>query len=210
MDEASLKQQESADAVSDEEDLRLIDLVCSGDRVAFDRLVIKYRDRIVSFCVRMLGDFQEGEDAAQDTFLKVYGNIGRFKAESRFSTWLYRIAVNTCRNQRRSWWGRVWRAALYLDKPVIDGEGKEEPRELGDTSMLPSKDLERKTRATAIRAAIGRLPAIHRELVILRDIQGKSYEEIEAIAGVPGGTVRSRLARARAALQNELKGMYYE
>jgi RNA polymerase sigma-70 factor, ECF subfamily len=198
------------DAAPDNEDVRLVELARSGDRIAFDRLVLKYRDRIVSLCVRTLGNFQEGEDAAQEVFVKVYEHLGRFKGEASFSTWIYRIAVNTCRNQGRSWWGRVWRTADHLDKSAVDNEGNERQRELGDTRMVPSKDLDRKIRAEAIKGAIGRLPLIHRELVILRDVDGKSYEEIEEITGVAEGTVKSRLARARAALQNELKGIMYE
>lgn len=194
----------------DDEDLKLIELVRAGDRIAFDRIVLKYRDRIVSLCARVLGDSREGEDAAQETFVKVYGNIGRFKGESRFSTWLYRIAVNTCRNFGRSWWDRLWRTAYRLDTTVIADNGEERRRELEDTSMLPTKDLERKRRAAVIREAIGKLPVNHRELVILRDIQEQSYDEIARITGLPEGTVKSRLARAREALRNDLKGLQYE
>jgi RNA polymerase sigma-70 factor, ECF subfamily len=211
MNGASAEQARATESLGpDNEDVQLIERVRSGDRIAFDRLVLKYRDRIVSLCVRTLGDFHEGEDAAQETFVKAYGNIDRFKGEAGFSTWLYRIAVNTCRNHGRSWWGRVWHSAYHLDKTTVDGEGNELQRELSDTRMVPSKDLERKIRAEAINGAIGRLPAIHRELVILRDIDGKTYEEIETITGIAEGTVKSRLARARATLQNELKGLVYE
>jgi RNA polymerase sigma-70 factor, ECF subfamily len=194
----------------DEEDLRLGENVRRGDRISFDRLVIKYRDRIVSLCVRTLGDFQEGEDAAQESFIKAYRNIAGFRGGASFSTWIYRIAVNTCRNQGQSWWGRVWRTAQHLDKTTDDGEGNEGKVELADDGPLPSGELDRKIRTKAVYAAIKKLPLIHRELVVLRDIEGKSYEEIEAVTGVPAGTVKSRLARARAALQNDLKGLYYE
>jgi RNA polymerase sigma-70 factor (ECF subfamily) len=211
MNRATIEQaQSSVNPDSDRDDLKLIELIRTGDRIAFDRLVIKYRDRIVTLCVRTIGNFQEGEDAAQETFVKVYENIGRFKGDACFSTWLYRIAINTCRNHGRSWWGQVWRTADHLDKSTTDDEGKPQLRELSDTRMLPSKDLERTTLAAAINAAIGKLPAMHRELVVLRDVQGKSYEEIEGITGLAEGTVKSRLARARDALQKELKGLYYE
>jgi RNA polymerase sigma-70 factor (ECF subfamily) len=208
VEQAQAPKQPAADA--DEEDLYLVEQVRLGDRISFDRLVLKYQGRIVSLCVRTLGDFQDGEDAAQETFVKAYVNIGRFKGKAGFSTWLYRIAINTCRNHGRSWWGRLWRHAYRLDKTTIDDEGNELQRELADTGTLPSEELEQKTRAAAVLAAIRKLPLIHRELVVLRDIEGKSYEEIEAISGVAEGTVKSRLARARAALQNELKGLFYE
>ncbi|HUI92470.1 MAG TPA: sigma-70 family RNA polymerase sigma factor [Chitinivibrionales bacterium] len=191
----------------DEEDLRLVENVRQGDRISFDRLVLKYRDRIVMLCVRTLGDFQEGEDAAQETFVKAYRSIGGFRGRASFSTWLYRIAVNTCRNQGQSWWNRAWRTALHLDKPAVDGEGNEMQTELAGDDPPASAELDRKRTGEAIRAAIKKLPLIHRQLIVLRDIEGKSYEEIEGITGVPAGTVKSRLARARAALQNDLKGL---
>jgi|WetSurMetagenome_2_1015567.scaffolds.fasta_scaffold00077_41 RNA polymerase sigma-70 factor, ECF subfamily len=198
--------QPSPQPASDDEDVRLVALAQGGDRIAFDRLVVKYRDRIVSLCVRTLGDFSGGEDAAQETFFKAYTNVHRFTGDAAFSTWLYRIAVNTCTNQGTSWWSRTWRAALHLDKEIKDEEGGARPRELGDTSMLPSKELERKTAAAALKTAIQKLPLIHRQLVILRDMEGKSYEEIRVITGISEGTVKSRLARARAALRKDLQG----
>lgn len=211
MNEASPEQApENVNPAADSEDIRLVELARSGDRIAFDRIVLKYRGRIVTLCVRLLGDFQEGEDAAQETFVKAYRGLGRFKGEAGLSTWLYRIAVNTCRNHGRSWWNRLWRSAYHLDKSSVDDDGSVQQRELGDTRMMPSNDLERKLLSEALNKAIGKLPLIHRELVILRDIDGRSYEEIETITGIAQGTVKSRLARARSTLQRELKGTLYE
>ncbi len=194
-------------ALAEDEDLRLIRLFIDGDRIAFDRIVKKYQHQIIAFCVRQLGNFNDGEEAAQETFIKVYRNINLFRGDCRFSTWIYTIAVNTCRNMGQSWWNRLWKGALKIDKPVSTEDGEEEIRDLRDTRNLPSKDLDRKCQAEVIKAAMSKLPAIHRELIILRDFQDLHYEEIEKITGLSSGTIKSRLSRARAALQNELKGL---
>ena len=193
-----------------DEDLKLVELFRSGDRIAFDRLVTRYQARIIGLCVKVLGNTSDGEDAAQDTFMKMYKNIAQFRGNSRFSTWLYTIALNTCRNSGRSWWSNVWKKSYKLDKQSSGEDGGEYNRELCDTRMLPSKDLDRNIRATVIERAIKKLPAIHRELVILRDFQELSYEEIKTITKISLGTIKSRLARARGALQQELRGVYDE
>jgi RNA polymerase sigma-70 factor, ECF subfamily len=191
--------------VTSDEDRELVDDSIKGDRTSFSRLVLKYRDRILALCTRMLGSADEGEDAAQDTFIKAYGSLEQFRSEAQFSTWIYRIAVNTCRNYQRSWWSRLFRNARKIDR--TDESDDDTPRsvELGDTSMLPSKELERKQLAGRLQAALLKLPLIHRELIILRDIDERSYEEIALISGITLGTVKSRLARARSTLQKELR-----
>jgi RNA polymerase sigma-70 factor (ECF subfamily) len=196
-----------APAMELDDDSRLIQLFRDGDRVAFDRLVLKYQRQIIAFCVRQLGNYSDGEEAAQETFFKVYRNISQFRGDCCFSTWIYTIAVNTCRNMGQSWWKKLWKGALKIDKPVSVEDGDEEIRDLRDTRNLPSKDLDRKCQAEEIKEALSKLPAIHKELIILRDFQELHYEEIEKITGLSSGTIKSRLARARAALQNELKGL---
>jgi RNA polymerase sigma-70 factor (ECF subfamily) len=169
--------------------------------------VVKYQQQIIAFCVRQLGNYSDGEEAAQETFFKAYRNISQFRGDCRFSTWIYTIAVNTCRNMGQSWWNRLWKSALKIDKPVSTEDGEEEIRDLRDTRNLPSKDLDRKCQAEVIKVALSRLPAIHKELIILRDFQDMHYEEIEKITGLSSGTIKSRLARARVSLQSELKGL---
>lgn len=191
------------------DDAALVAAFRQGSEPAFNRLVLRYQDMITGLCVRLLGNREDGEEAAQETFVKAYKGMARFRSEAVFSTWLYRIALNTCRNVHKSWWQRLRRRAVRLDRPVETETGAE-PRELGDTRMLPEKELHRKRLATAINRALKTLPANRRELVVLRDVQGMSYEEIERITGIAPGTVKSRLARARAALQRELKDIHYE
>jgi RNA polymerase sigma-70 factor (ECF subfamily) len=199
------KPQDAGTGGATDVDARLVRVAREGDRIAFDRIVLKYRDPIVGLCVRLLGDYADGEDAAQEVFVKVYRNIASFKGDSLFSTWIYRIAVNTCRNRQTSWWARLRKRAVRLDgEPESDG-GR--PAEIADTSMSPEKDLERRRTAEAITRGLRALPRNHRELIVLRDVQGLSYEEIERVTGLAEGTVKSRLARARTALRNELKGL---
>ena len=188
------------------DDLKLVELCRSGDRVAFDRLVLKYQHRVVGMCTRLLASRMDGEDAAQECFVKVYTNISRFAGESSFSTWLYRIAVNTCRNRHRSWWTRLRRQSTPLDTGQgRDDDDSRQPADIGDTRFTPVKDLERKRLAAALEKAVNELPLQQRELVVLRDIQGLSYEEIETVTGQAEGTVKSRLFRARSQLQQKLK-----
>jgi RNA polymerase sigma-70 factor (ECF subfamily) len=193
-----------------DEDLLLVEMFSMGDRIAFDRLVVKYQKQIITLCVRLLGNEPDGEDAAQETFVKIYRNLNQFRGDCRFSTWIYTVAINTCRNMGQSWWNRMWKGSTKIDKPITDEDGKEGSCDLRDTRLLPSKDFDRKYQAAAIKEALSKLPSIHRELIVLRDFKELRYEEIEAITGISLGTIKSRLARARTALQNELKGLYYE
>jgi RNA polymerase sigma-70 factor (ECF subfamily) len=195
----------AAAGVGSDEDALLVKGCRAGDRTAFNRLVLKYQDRIVSLCVRLAGSLPDGQDAAQEVFVKAFRSIGLFKGESRFSTWLYRIAVNTVRNQRRSWWHRLWSASSHAG-----GAGEGFCEEIADSGALPDAELQRKRIGRAIGRALLALPARGRELVVLRDIQGLSYEEIEAATGMKLGTVKSGLARAREALRRELSGVMDE
>lgn len=188
---------------SNDEDVRFIAAFINGDRSAFNCLVNKYMDLVVNLCVQVIGNFADGEDMAQDTFVKVFKNLSKFKGESLFTTWLYRIAVNTSRNFLRSRWRKYKRVTRSLDTSTDEHRSFE----IGDTSMLPSKDYERIKTAEKVKASLQALPLKFRELIILRDIQGLSYNEIESILGLSLGTVKSRLARARSAMAQKLGGI---
>ncbi len=189
------------------DDRDLVALCRQGDRIAFDRLIRRYQSMIVSLCVRLMGDREEGIDAAQDAFVKAYRHIGGFKGDARFSTWLYQIAVNTCRNKRSCWWRRLMSRAVRLDQPRDTRDEKSAPCELADTRMTPLKDLQRHRRTAMLRQALAALAPRQRELIVLRDLDGLSYEEIGIVAGISSiGTVKSRIARARNELRRRLKG----
>jgi RNA polymerase sigma-70 factor (ECF subfamily) len=188
------------------EDAVLIRAFCKGDKAAFDNLVLKHKDRVFNLCYRLLGDYEEANDSAQEAFIKVYGSLRKFRFESAFSTWLYRIAVNTCKNKRKSWAFRQKRKTVFADNPVSGNRAQPGP-EIQDESQSPAMVLERKERMRAIQEAINALPPEQKEVVTLRDIEGLSYEEVAEITGLNLGTVKSRLARARQDLRKKLRSV---
>ena len=194
------------DARPTERDSLLIKAFQEGNREAFDGLVLKHKDRVFNLCYWFLGDYQEANDIAQETFIKVFRSLKAFRFESAFTTWLYRIAVNTCRNRLKSAEYRRKRKMVRIDNP-----GEENPSgphsELKDESLSPLNSLERKEKIMAIREAIHSLPGIQKEVVTLRDIEGFSYEEIAQVTGLNLGTVKSRLARARLDLKERLRSV---
>jgi RNA polymerase sigma-70 factor (ECF subfamily) len=189
---------------SGQEDEVLIKNFLANDVRSFDRLVIKYKDMIFNLCFRMLGDYDEADDCSQETFIKVYNNLRSFRYQSSFLTWLYRIAVNTCRNRMASMYTRINKRTVRIDNPADDGS---EPREIRDSSYDPNVVFEKNEQKRNIHAAISSLPKELKMLVILRDMEGKPYEDIAEITGTAIGTVKSRLARARHLLREKLKGV---
>ncbi len=190
---------------SSEADAALVRAVQKGDVAAFDRLVLKHKDKLFNLVYWFLGDYQEANDCAQDTFIKVFKSINTFRFESAFSTWLYRIAMNTCKNRFKSLAFRWRKMTVPLENP--EGSGDVNPCfEIRDNAPSPVNQLEKKERRLLIQKAIYSLPEAQKQVVVLRDIQGLSYEEIADITGLNLGTVKSRLARARLALRNRLEG----
>ncbi|MBW2064729.1 MAG: sigma-70 family RNA polymerase sigma factor [Deltaproteobacteria bacterium] len=191
---------------SAQEDAALVKAFREGDRSAFDKLVLKHKDRIFNLCYRFLADYQEANDSAQETFISAYRSLKRFRFESAFSTWLYRIAVNTCRNKLKSSGYRKKMVTVSMDNPSPSHDVSPSV-DIPDESRSPSVELEKKERLALIGDAINRLPGDQKEVVILRDINGLSYDEISGITGLNLGTVKSRIARARQGLREMLKGV---
>ncbi|KWT91588.1 RNA polymerase sigma factor [Candidatus Magnetominusculus xianensis] len=189
---------ETANAVHDAESLAAG--ASRGDSDAFDRLVLMYKDKIYNLCYRFLGVHAEAEDAAQDVFMKVYTSINQFKFQASFSTWLYRIAVNTCKNRLKSY---TWRNFFSFKAGITD----EELPEITDSRPLPDMQMEKAQLTRAVEKAIAALPVAQRLVVVLRDIEGLSYEEISTITGFNPGTVKSKISRARQALRDKLQGV---
>jgi RNA polymerase sigma-70 factor (ECF subfamily) len=189
---------------SREEDGGLVKAFQVGDRTAFDALVLKHKDKVFNLCYWFLGDRQEAHDSAQDTFIKVYRSLKKFRLESAFSSWLYRIAANTCKNRLKSSEYRHKKKIVWLDNPG-EIEGGQYSAEIHDQSPSPMIDFEKKERMMLIQRAIASLPTDQRTIVVLRDIEGLSYEEIANITGLNFGTVKSRLSRARQQLRNKLR-----
>ncbi len=190
------------------EDWQLVRDIQAGKMPAFDKLVIKYQDAIFNLCFRMLGDYDEANDCAQETFIKVYNNIKSFKFKSSFSTWLYRIAINTCKNFISSQAFKMKQKTIRLDNPGPSSTEEETGQiDICDESSNPADLYEKKEKEMIIQETIETLPARQRMLVVLRDIEGKSYEEIADITGIKLGTIKSKLARARQELRGKLQGV---
>ena len=189
-----------AQGLSAEEALFVSRLQANED-AAYDELVRIYSASIFHVAYRMLGEPAEASDAVQEIFLKVFRNIGGFKGEAALKTWVFRIAFSELLNRLR-WWRRRHRfATMSLDEqPNGTGIGHSVP----SPSPTPEQMLQAKEQETAIHQALGRLSKDHRSIIVLRDIEGFSYNEIADVLGVSIGTVKSRLARARSDLKKSL------
>ena len=173
-----------------------------GDRDAFAALVARHAPRVLSAAWRILGDRALAEDAAQETFLSAFEALPSFRADASVATWLYRIAVNTCRDLLRS---QAVRRSMSLT-----GEGEDFPPEPAGTSAehrSPEELLRRKQQARQLEQAIGRLPPLYREAFVLRHVEGLSYEEMSEALGADGSTLRMRVYKARQELSQELASL---
>ena len=188
----------------DREDRILAEQFLDGDNDAFDTLVGNYQNMVYNVCYRMMGNHADACDCAQDVFIKVFSSLKTFEFRSSFSTWLYRIAMNTCKNRHASLFFRVRKKMLRIDAPR-EVEEETRPFEISDESLSPGRVIEQKEKEKHIQKAINKLNTAQKTLIILRDIEGKPYEEIGRITGCKMGTVKSKLARARLALREKLK-----
>ncbi len=186
--------------LSEDLDQELVLRVQQGDKSAFDLLVIKYQHRIVHLVNRYVKDPSEAQDVAQDTFIKAYRALGDFRGESAFYTWLYRIAINTAKNYLLS------RSRRHIDYEidVQDAEQVESSGQLKDMDT-PDNLLMNEQIIKVIKVAIEKLPEEMRIAITLREFEGMSYEEIAEAMDCPIGTVRSRIFRAREAIDEKLK-----
>jgi RNA polymerase sigma-70 factor (ECF subfamily) len=189
-------------AMSDRDiDQQLVERVQRGDKAAFDLLVSKYQRKIFRLLSRLIRDPTEIEDVAQEAFVKAYRALPNFRGESAFYTWLYRIAINTAKNYLVSL-GR--RAPTTTEADIEDAETFDDGEHLRDLNT-PDSMLLTKQVAEAVNRAIDRLPEDLRTAIVLRELEGLSYEEIAESMRCPIGTVRSRIFRAREAIAMELR-----
>jgi len=178
----------------------------AGESGVFDKLVLRHKDKVFNLCYRFLGDHQEANDSAQEIFIKVYQSLKKFRFKSSFSTWLYRITLNTCKNRIKSMEYRFKKRMKRLDIQEMPTHGNPS-NEWVDESQSPMAALEKKERSRIIQEAINSLPETKRTMILLRDIEGLTYDEIAEVAGLNLGTVKSKLARARADLRDKLRGV---
>jgi len=194
--EKSMKEQKGNNAELDKE---LVLKVQQGDKAAFDLLVIKYQHRIIQLVNRYVKDPSEAQDVAQEAFIKAYRALGNFRGDSAFYTWLYRIAINTAKNYL------VSRSRRYSDYQVDvqDAEQVENAPQLKGMDT-PEYLLMNDEIVSVIKAAIEKLPEDMKMAIMLREFEGLSYEEISQAMECPVGTVRSRIFRAREAIDEKL------
>lgn len=185
--------------LSEDLDQDLVRRVQQGDKAAFDLLVIKYQHRIVHLVNRYVKDPSEAQDVAQDSFIKAYKALGDFRGDSAFYTWLYRIAINTAKNYLLS---RSRRHSDY-EVDMQDAEQIENAPQLKDIET-PEHQLMNEQIIAVIKSAIEKLPEEMRIAITLREFEGMSYEEIAEAMDCPIGTVRSRIFRAREAIDEKL------
>jgi RNA polymerase sigma-70 factor (ECF subfamily) len=175
----------------------------SDNVAAFDLLVGRYKDPLTNFVYRFLGDWEECNDVVQETFIRLYRNKHSYKPVAKFSTWLYTIATNLARTQLRR--RNRWR---FLS---LSPRGKDDPEpqfDLPDDATSPDRLAESALLDERIQKALDALSAKYKEVIVLRDIQDLSYEQIADITGLNLGTVKSRINRARAQLQEMLKDIW--
>ena len=186
-------------------DLELVQRVQRGERVAFDLLVNKYQHRIAHLVARYVRDPTEVEDVAQEAFIKAYRGLANFRGESAFYTWLYRIAINTAKNH-----------LVAAGRRVPDqGVDASEAEQYDDGALLRDTDTPERQLITgeierAVYRTIESLPPELREAVTLREMEGLSYGEIAAVMDCPIGTVRSRIFRAREAIDQAIRPLLDE
>jgi RNA polymerase sigma-70 factor (ECF subfamily) len=191
--------------VSGADEATLVEQARRGERTAFDQLVLRHQQMVFAVTMRMLGDRHEAQEVAQDVFVRAFQSLGGFRGDAKLSTWLVSITMNLCRNRRR-WWARRRRIIVAsLDDRVEIGEETVE-REAEDPSPSPAHLASARERDRYLMDALQSLDEASRSVVVLRDLQGYSYEEIAQALRCRVGTVKSRLNRARLKLRSLLDG----
>ncbi|GEK72348.1 MULTISPECIES: RNA polymerase sigma factor RpoE [Halomonas] len=183
-----------------ETDQQLVERAQKGDTRAFDLLVKKYQHKIIGLIGRYVHDHAEVQDVAQEAFIKAYRALGKFRAESAFYTWMYRIAINTAKNHLVS----KGRRPPGSDMDIVDAEVVDHSGRLADIET-PEAAMARDELQTAVFEAIEALPDDLRTAITLRELDGLSYEDIANIMDCPVGTVRSRIFRAREAVDQHIR-----
>jgi RNA polymerase sigma-70 factor (ECF subfamily) len=178
----------------------LIQRCAAGDETAFAELVAEHQRMVVQLAMNLLGDRDEALDLSQDVFIRVFRTIGQFRGQSALRTWIYRIAVNQARNRHRFWRRRRRADQVSLDAHVEAHGDFRSGAETGPDRILAQKEL-----AARLQDALDALPFDQRTAIVLREVDGLSYEEIAFSLGVAVGTVKSRLTRARQTLRAGLR-----
>ncbi|AZR73789.1 hypothetical protein BBF96_10565 [Anoxybacter fermentans] len=188
-------------AVSDKE---LIEMFKKGEEKAFEEIVRRYQKKVYNTIYRILGNPEDANDLAQEVFIRVYRKLHLFQGKASFSTWLFTITSNLCRDELRKRQRRL--KIRSLSEPIRYKDGEIE-QEILDESMTPERISINRELRDEIQAVIDKLPDEQKEAIVLREFQGFSYEEIAEIVGVALGTVKSRISRARRNIREELSNL---
>jgi RNA polymerase sigma-70 factor (ECF subfamily) len=172
-----------------------------GDIQAFDTLVRRYKDQLLNYVYRFVGNRNDAEDLVQETFLRVYKNKHYYKEIAKFSTWVYTIAGNLAKTELR----RRKRRKIFSVSNFVN---EERDFDIPDTDKNPESVVDGSLKDDIIQKAIEKLPAKFKEVILLRDVQGFAYEEISQILSIPLGTVKSRVNRGRLKLQDDLRFLF--
>ncbi|MFY9176062.1 MAG: sigma-70 family RNA polymerase sigma factor [Caldicoprobacterales bacterium] len=181
---------------------QLVEKSMDGDLDAFEELVLLFDKKIYNYCLRMTNNYSDAEDLAQEVFLKVYRNLKNFRKDSKFSTWIYRIAYNTCIDNYRK------KRLKLLSLSKIDDDQQE--IDIPSPEPLPEEQVISSEKYRLIKECIADLKPRYKSAIILRDIQNYSYKEIAEILDIPIGTVKSDINRGRALLRKALKSRLIE
>lgn len=192
-----------AEIIYRDDDTRLIHAALSGDHEAYGELVIKYEKFIYNISFNLVGNSEDAFDISQETFMKAYRSLGSFRGDSKFTTWIYRICQNAAKDYLRT---KSRHQTVSLTAHDDDENSNDVQMDIPDDgiSSQPDLSLQRKESRKAVREAISQLSEDHRNVIILRDIEGYSYDEISEILNVEIGTVKSRLNRARLNIKDFL------
>lgn len=180
-------------------DRELVAIAINGFDGSFEELVRRYQRPISAYVYRMVGNYESALDLTQEIFIKVYNSLRRYRAEFKFSTWIYKIAHNAAVDHLR-------RSATREQSLVATHEGESFDLPIESAHLTPEQESERRERSTEIESVVRALPANYRELIILRHSQDLSYEEIVEVTGLPLGTVKNRLFRAREMMRQQFVG----
>ena len=196
--------EEEIDRLKADEDYKWVSRCQKGEVQAFEALVEKYQKKVLNITYRMIGNYEDACEVVQEAFLSAYKGIRKFRGEARFSTWLYSIAINHAKNHLRKMSARSHHETPAPDDPVeIEGGPGRGGGPASDSPIV--EQLEKKEIQAKVQEGINLLDEEYRTVLVLRDLQDFSYEEISDILKIPDGTVKSRLFRARDALRDYLK-----
>lgn len=178
-----------------EQEAAIVRKVLGGDANAFETLVLEYEKNVYNIALRMTGNSEDAADMTQEAFIKAYNSLKSFRGDSKFSVWLYRIVSNVCLDFLRS---KNRRPTVSLS--VEDDDGEDAQLDVADESQSPELLLDRKLTRDSVRRGLDSLPPDYRQILLLREIQGLSYDEIAQALSLEVGTVKSRIFRARKRL----------